>query len=50
MSLFPLFPLLFAVSDVTGCHDLSFSSVEFKASFFTLLFDFHPVWVQHVNY
>ena len=28
-------------SDGTRCHDLSFLNVEFKASFFTLLFHFH---------
>ena len=29
LSLFPLFPHLFAMSDGTGCADLSFLNVEF---------------------
>ena len=29
VSLLPLFPLLFAMSDGTRCHDLSFLNVEF---------------------
>ena len=29
LSLLPLFPHLLAYSDGTGCHDLSFSNVEF---------------------
>ena len=33
LSLFPLFPHLFAVKDGTGCHDLSFLNVEFKPIF-----------------
>ena len=37
MSLFPLFPHLFAISDGTRWHDLHLN-VEFWASFFTLLF------------
>ena len=41
LSLFPLFPHLFAMSDGTSCHDLSFLNVEFKANFFSLLFHFH---------
>ena len=38
MSLFSLFPHLFAWNDGTRCNDLSFLSVEFLVSFFTLLF------------
>ena len=29
LSLFPLFPHLFAMSDGIGCHDVSFLNVEF---------------------
>ena len=32
---------LAAAADGAGCHDLHFLSVEFYASFFTLLFHFH---------
>ena len=35
------FPIYFPWSDGTGCHDICFLNVEFKASFFTLLFHFH---------
>ena len=35
---FPLFPIYLPWSDGAGCHDLHFLNVEFKASFFTLLF------------
>ena len=41
MSLFPLVPHLFARSDGTRCHDISFLDVEFQASFFTLFFHTH---------
>ena len=34
------FPIYLPGSDGTGCHDLSFVNVEFKASLFSLLF--HP--------
>ena len=30
MSLFPLFPILFAMNNVTGCHDLRFLMLSFK--------------------
>ena len=36
VSLLPLFPLLFAMSDGTRCHDLSFLNVELQDRFFTL--------------
>jgi len=32
--LFPLFPHLFAISDGTWCHDLSFLNVNFKPTFY----------------
>ena len=35
---FHFFPLHFAWSDWTRCHDLSFFKVEFQSSFYTLLF------------
>ena len=35
---FHCFPIYLALSDRTGCHDLSFLNVELQASFFTLLF------------
>ena len=38
---FHCFPIYLPRSDGTGCHDLSFLKVEFKASFFTRLFHFH---------
>ena len=40
------FPIYFPWSDGTGCHDLSFSNVEFQANFFTLLFHFHQEALQ----
>ena len=33
-----IFPIYLPLSDGTGCHDLSFLNVEFKASFSILLF------------
>ena len=41
LSLFPLFPHLFATSDGIRYRDLNFLNVEFLASFFTLLFHLH---------
>ena len=38
---FHCFPIYLPWSDGTVCHDLSFLNVEFKASFFTLLFHIH---------
>ena len=38
---FYCFPICLLWSDGTGCHDLSFLNVEFRANFFTLLFHFH---------
>ena len=38
---FHCFPIYLPWSDQTGCHDLSFLTVEFSANFFTLLFHFH---------
>ena len=38
---FHCFPIYLPWSDMTGCLDLSFLSVEFQASFFTLFF--HPL-------
>ena len=35
------FPFYLSWSDGTRCHDLSFLTVEFQASFFTLLFHSH---------
>ena len=35
------FPLLFAWSDGTGCHDLHFLNVDFQASSFTFIFHTH---------
>ena len=43
---FHCFPLYLPWSDRTRCHDLSFLNVEFKASFFTLLFHFHQEALQ----
>ena len=38
---FHCFPIYLPWSDRIACHDLSFLNVEFKASFFPLLFYFH---------
>ena len=38
---FLCFPIYLPRSDRSGCHDLSFLSVELQANFFTLLFHFH---------
>ena len=38
---FQCFPIYLPRSTGTRCHDLSFLNVEFQASLFTLLFNFH---------
>ena len=43
---FHCFPIYFPWSHGTGCHDLHFLNVEFKASFWTLLFHFHEEALQ----
>ena len=40
---FYFFPIYLPWSDGTGCHDLSFLTIEFQAIFFTLLED---MWVE----
>ena len=43
---FHFFPIYLPWSDGTGCHDLSFSNVEFQANFVILLFYFHLAVLQ----
>ena len=43
---FHCFPIYLALSDGTRCHDLSFLSVEFSTSLFTLLFHIHQGALQ----